>query len=217
MMKLLKRDTAAALDKAKASLAADEAKIAELGRQREDLLVGDDVAAILTLDRSIEDRGRSAAVFRDRITRLEAQLAADQRAERRRQYDDAVSAVSALLPKRNAAARAFEQAIATLAASLRAFDETGRAIVNAWPDGVPSHPMFGADYFTGSSRAVEQIRECFDTHPARRREALSRILAAGETATGFSRLEIERGAELIETLRTWQPPEPDDEPIKEAA
>jgi len=80
-MKLpFKRDTAAALEKAKAALAAAEAKAAELERRRQAAVIeADGYEPIAALDRELAAVNAELRFLRERVSALEAVQLEEQR------------------------------------------------------------------------------------------------------------------------------------------
>ena len=100
-----KRDVAAALAKARAGLAAAEAKIAELERARPAALVAsdDDVDGVRAIERSMAEQRGTAAVYRDRIAVLEIEARQQDRQQREKDKAAEIAGHEKLLARRHAA------------------------------------------------------------------------------------------------------------------
>jgi len=100
-MKLsLKGDTAARLAQTEDDLAAAEATLADLRRDREAMLADGEASDIEKLDQQIGNYERQAAVFRERIPLLQSRLAEERATERARQRAAAIKTAEEILPQR---------------------------------------------------------------------------------------------------------------------
>jgi hypothetical protein len=77
-MALVKKDTGAALARAREALAALDARLEKLGRDREAALLGDDDGVVLKFDQQIEECERLIRTQRDRVRLLEAVVAKEE-------------------------------------------------------------------------------------------------------------------------------------------
>jgi hypothetical protein len=138
---VLRRDPIAALETAKAALAAEQSAIVELERQRPELLPDADLEEVKKLDRRIVDRQAAATVLAERIAALETraqQYRADQREQQRRKaVDDVLAPAVAELVKD---AAELEAALLTAVDKYRAIFDRRAGIVRQMPLGVPRPP-----------------------------------------------------------------------------
>jgi hypothetical protein len=136
----LKGDPTEALAKARAALAADDAKLAALRIERSaPLAESDDLAPIEAIDREIEALRRAVGIRRDRIGLLEAECreeATEKREKERQTLVDKLVKPKAL--DRNAKAARLEQLIKQMGDAY--FDLIGsEPIVDEWPHGPLGH------------------------------------------------------------------------------
>ncbi len=139
-----KRDVAAALAKARAGLAAAEAKIAELERARPAALVAsdDDVDGVRAIERSMAEQRGTAAVYRDRIAVLEIEARQQDRQQREKDKAAEIAGHEKLLARRHAAVVEVQTNLAAFCDSLKNYIEIHRATdlkfsVDLWPAYAP--------------------------------------------------------------------------------
>jgi hypothetical protein len=131
-------DTNDKLQKARASLAASEARIAELKGEREDrLIAGDETEAIRGLDREIIEIEADAGIYRQRITKLEEELRDQRQAERERTKAKQIDKLERILDRRTKIANELQSAIARMGELFFALAEMRSEAINAWPAGLP--------------------------------------------------------------------------------
>jgi hypothetical protein len=128
----------AGLQKAAASLAACEAKIAELENDRCVALAESDATEpAVTIDKAIAEARVEAAIYRDRIAALKAAVAEQQAEQRQKEYDAAIAVIEKRLADQVKLAGEVEQAVRTLAECWNRLIGWRQAIIAQWPEGLP--------------------------------------------------------------------------------
>ena len=209
-MKLpFKRDTAAALEKAKAALAAAEAKAAELERRRQAAVIeADGYEPIAALDRELAAVNAELRFLRERVSALEAVQLEEQRQARQRDRAAAIGRVEAALPARLKAMERLEKAVKDVAVAVEALVEIQGTTLRGWPSNL--EPPWSI--YVGLDHAERAIFDSFSSWaPEMKRWGLSIQERAQRFRTGIPGLaagESERHAELLEHLRAQPAPEP---------
>jgi hypothetical protein len=197
-MKLLLRDTSAKLAAAHEDLAATEAAISDLQREREGKLVDASADEIDALDRKINDRRRVAAVFAERIAVLQTRLATEQTEQQRRRRAAAIAKAEALLPKRIEAARGFEDAVRGVALALERLDQSRSKIVADWPTADLELPFA---FYIDTSRASRVLFEAVAGFAHTGGDLSEKLFRIREAVAGFADNEAQHHTDLIEQLR----------------
>ncbi len=143
-MALFKRDATAALAKQRALLAADEAKIIELQRERAaKLLDADDNTE--AVDRQIEAARRTVKIRHDPIAALDMQVRTEAAERRERTRDAAIKVIQKKLAAREAVALELEKSIKQTGDLF--FQLIGSANISVdWPFGaLPVNGLVDAD------------------------------------------------------------------------
>jgi hypothetical protein len=221
----LKRDTSAALDRARADLTALATAIAELQQRRDAALAGDDdVAELVVLDREADEQGLRLRALQGRIGHLESRLASEHAAQRATDYKAAVAKIEIALPRRAKAAEGVERALANLANATKEFMLSTESILKAWPPGVEWPPVYPA-HALSLERLGALIAQIFtparghaDRRPATPGEYLSRACDA-DRPRGFAQRERELQDEFVSDLKTVHdsPPVEDETNSEQAA
>jgi hypothetical protein len=137
-MNMFRRDAAAGLRKAEASLATTVAKIDELEQQRRTaLLESDEVAAVHAIDLQIAGQRAAAATHADRVQVLKAALKEQQAEQLEQQRQAALTEVQKRLDGQVELAREVEAAVKQLGDRWEKLLQWRQAILGAWPDGLP--------------------------------------------------------------------------------
>jgi hypothetical protein len=117
---VLRRDTSAALQKAREDLTRLATEIAELQRQRDAALAdADDIDTVVSIDRQADEQGRRLRLLQDKISLLETKAAAEEEDRVEERYREAVRAVERALPARRKALLEFEEALRALTLATR--------------------------------------------------------------------------------------------------
>lgn len=125
-MKLFARSTADNLAAARQSLAAAEAKIAELETQRTLKLPDADITELQKIDSELATHRQAASIYRDRVASLINRRRQEERERLEREKADEIAEVEKRLARRDTAARCLETALAEVCgayAELAASDE----------------------------------------------------------------------------------------------
>ena len=210
---ILKRNTQAALDRARADLAALATAIAELGHRREVALVeADDIEVVHSLDREAHDQGLKLRALHDRIAFLEHKLVDEQAEQAKRDYSAAVAKIEAALPQRQKAAEQVERALAGLASSVKEFCVATEATMQAWPADTPWPVRVFPRHCLSPERLGRLVQETFeparghaDKRPRQPSEYLTRA-ANADQHRGFAATEKQLHDEFIADLRTAHDP-----------
>ena len=135
---MLRRDTAALLDRARAAFAAAEARIAELGEERSAMLLSDSgFDAVWNVEKLIAEQTAVARTRADQIRALEEQLRREHLAEVERQRAAAITGLERKFAAREAlAAEVEEKARSFAAAWLELLDSRAAALAD-WPEAFP--------------------------------------------------------------------------------
>ena len=153
-MKLLfKRDPEKGREAARAALAAAEAQIVELRRERAAKLVETDgIEDVQAIDRRIEEQRRAAQIHRDRIVLLDGECRAQAAERRERKREAAVKVIERKLADREALALKLEESIKRTGDLY--FELIGSASISQdWPFREPS-PRFGFIDIDGVKREL---------------------------------------------------------------
>ena len=111
-MKLFKRDPEKGREAARAALAAVEAQIVELRRERAAKLVETDgIEDVQAIDRKIEEQRRAAQIHRDRIVLLDGECRAQAAERRERKREASLKVIEKKLADREALALKLEELI----------------------------------------------------------------------------------------------------------
>jgi hypothetical protein len=136
------RDPKAALEKARADLAAAEVKLGELAAQRQAVLVeSDDVAAVTVIDASIDQQRKTAEILSDRIAVLAKQARQEEAARRRRERDAAIAKLGPGFAEREKRAQKLQELVAALGAARDALHNSGEAALAEWPEQFFARPL----------------------------------------------------------------------------
>jgi hypothetical protein len=215
-------DTASRIENARQALSAAEARIAELEARRRDALADSD-EDIGAIDREIDEQRRAGRTFRDRLAVLQTKLAEEAEQSRQRAYEAGVAAIERLLPRREAAAKAVEEAIVALGSSVSKYDAVTETIRHEWPGNtVPrpgtNHGGYFSPYLLNLHRLDECLRRVLGAGPSLR-DIVRRVSDAGGRAEGFTESERNNSATLLKDLRQRGAPKPvvADDDVEEAA
>lgn len=135
-MKIFKRDTSAARDKAVRALSASAARIAQLTGERAASLVAADDAEVLAIDRLLEEEHRAAALHADRITALTAELRRERLARLAGERDAAIAVLLAARSDCVAIGTELEEAIKKVGTLLFAAKDIRSKLLARWPVGL---------------------------------------------------------------------------------
>jgi len=203
------KNTAAALEKAKAALTAAEGKAAALTAEREALLLAEDgFDRLWSVDKQIAEAAAQAQTRRDQIAALEAAQVEEQRQIRQKDYEAAVDRVAAMLPRRAKAAADFEAAAKAVGDALQKLHATEQAILRDWPANLPRPWLSSMDV----GRAERVLANGFGVFAGvNRRWGWSfseKVQRLGAEIAGFAAGEARHHDELIADLRAQPAPEP---------
>jgi hypothetical protein len=216
-MSLLRRNTAAALDKARVDLAALATAIAELQQRRDAALADDDgIDQVAAIDRQADEQGRKLRALQDKISLLESRLADEQEEQRGRDFVAAVAAIEKLLAVRTQAAVGLEKALADVGVAAK---RCTSAVLEAWPEDVsfPSRAYPGHLLSLGRLGAlVESLFVGFEIVNPRTKlrvqpaEFVARVTGLAERVrlTAFAATERELANEWLADLKTARDPPP---------
>lgn len=211
----LRRDTQAALDKARQDLAAMATAIAELARRRETALAeaDDDVGTVTALDREGHELGLRLRALQDRIAFLEHKIVDEQAEQAKKDFQVAVAAIAGPVARRSEAAVALEKALADVGTAAKRFASCTASVLEQWPDGVefPSRAYPGHCLSLGRmGQLIESIFVGFEvSNPRTRRrvqatEFAARAIDAAEKVrlTAFAATERQLADEWLTDLKT---------------
>jgi hypothetical protein len=215
---ILKRDTAGALDRARADLAALATAIAELQQRRDAELAGDGgIDAVAAIDRHADEQGRRLRALQDKIALLESRLASEREEQAGRDYVAAVAAIEKPLARRALAAEELERALIAVGTAAKRFALTNERVLRAWPEGVefPARAYPGHCLSLGRmGQLIESIFVGFEVHNPRTKlrvtagEFATRAIDAAERVklTGFAATERRLAEEWFADLKTAHDP-----------
>ena len=219
-MKLFRRDPEKGREAARSALAAVEAQIVELRRERAAKLVETDgIEDVQAIDRKIEEQRRAAQIHRDRIVLLDGECRAQAAERRERKREASLKVIEKKLADREALALKLEESIKRTGDLY--FELTGSAsIAQDWPFREPS-PRFGFIDIDGVKRELGWA--LFSAgRPIGGRSLLPAATNAGIGVTGISPAGIaglvaERSRSLLLQLREMPLDEDADEQADESA
>jgi hypothetical protein len=208
------RNTASALEKAKADLAACDTRLAELARQREAALAADDTDPVLAIDHQAEQERRRLGLLQDRAALLADRLASEQASQREADYKAAIVKLEGPLGARSQKAAKIERIAAELAAAVREFEESDSAVAQAWPSGVAWSERVYLPGYLGTSWVGSRFGDVLGADLVDHRTR--RAPTASEWFSRLSRLHVsgigeaaaEQGRAVLEDLRHAHDPQP---------
>ncbi len=201
-----KRDPKEGLQQERAALVSEEAKVAELQRDRASKLIeSDGFDAIWALDRALAEQHSRIAVHKARAAAFEREHVVDEwkRAEAARV--EAIEKVLAPAVVRcEALAKEVDAALASFSKAWSDLDEAARAVAANWPAAVPRPPSW-AHLSVGDGQ--QRILEALQTDKER---VSSLARRTGSVAEPVQRA----GAAFLERIRGMKIPEPEGGPAE---
>jgi len=143
-MKLFQRNTAAAIAKTRELLAAAEARLAEMGRERRAALLQqtDDLGEVRRIERAQDEERRTIAIYSDRLGALDVELRRERQEQRERERGVAIEKIQKRLAARDVLAVELEAAICKVGELYFALADSDN-VAHDWPGPAP-RPGFGA-------------------------------------------------------------------------
>jgi hypothetical protein len=207
-MKLLRRDTSAALDQAHADLAALATAIAELQQRREAALAGDsDIEAVAAIDRQADEQGRRLRALQDKIALLEDRAAGEASEQREADYKAWAARVEATIPACRAADEKYERAKAAHAAAIKEVVQSRENALRVYREGDCQPETVFVGYYLSSEPLGSDIQRTWQiergytdrNRPPSPSEYLTRGCEVGPR--GYLTAMCERLDEFIHGLR----------------
>jgi hypothetical protein len=223
-MKLLRRDTSAALDQARADLAALATAIAELQQRREAALTADaDIDTVAALDDEAHKQGNRLRALQDKIALLEDRLASEQAAQSEQDYKAWVARVEAMLPACRAADEKYERAKVAHAAAIKEVVQSRENALRVYRQGDLQPETVFVGYYLSSEPLGSDIQRTWQiergytdrNRPPSPSEYLTRGCDVGPR--GYLTAMRERLDEFILAVKTAHDPPPVENGESEAA
>lgn len=216
-MKLLLANAAAKLDHTQSDLRGVQTRLDRLAADRAAAVAGDgDIEAVRKIDVEIEAARGQIVAYGERITSLEARVAAEEQTRREAEHREAIERFSKTLAPIGDAAVAIEEAVRALAVAVTRYETAAAVAAAAWPAGVVA---WNSHHLSGG-RLGELLQECLapgglcrrrgsDILPGPdAREFTDKAATADQRCAGFGQGERKHHAALMEDLRAQPVPEP---------
>jgi hypothetical protein len=216
----LRKSTEDRIAAAQAALVTIEQRIARLEAERAAILIESD-GDVGAIDEQLLSERRSAQALRDRLVALEGRRCEEAEQARQRAYETGIAAIERLLPRREAAAKAVEEAIVALSAAVGKYAAVTETITRDWPADVPrpgsNHGGYFSGHYVGLQRLGERIRDCFSSPALVYRttgtsppsaDFVRRASDVSGRVEGFAESERVNSTALLEELRQRGAPRP---------